>query len=244
MAAGIHRFVSSAALVAVGVLGCSNAQNVAPVADGATEPDTLTARDDTARDDTAVPGDTVSPRDTAAPVDLRDGAVVADTSPVPDTSAQPDGSTGDAAGISVTQVASAADLAAFLKAWCDYGVRCTRDYPTSVCDERRESAGPPEQYASEPLAWATACWRTLSCDGYAEDCIQDAAFATARSVPSRADLLGACWARDDECTGEHELSLMDCYWVMLLSEPMQPKLEACIAGACNQYRTCVQAVRQ
>jgi len=154
-----------------------------------------------------------------------------------------DGNAGDVVSIAVTQVASTADLDAYYKAWCDWDVRCSSSFPTSICDERRKSGGSPEQYASQPLAIATACWPTLSCDGYAEDCIQVAALATAQSVPSRADLLGACAKRANECTGEGQLQLMDCYFFMLLSEAMQPKLEACMALLCNQYRTCVTGLR-
>ena len=154
------------------------------------------------------------------------------------------GSMTDAGSISVTRVASAADLDAFLKAWCDCDVRCTSDFPIELCDERRNSLGNPELYAAEPLAAATACFPTLSCEKNADECIPVAAMATAQSSSSRAARLSSCAQRAEECTGEGELQLMDCYWFMLFSEDLQPRVEACWNLDCNQFSACVAGLRQ
>ena len=154
------------------------------------------------------------------------------------------GSVTDAGSISVTRVASAADLDAFLKAWCDCDVRCTSDFPIELCDERRNSLGNPELYAAEPLAAATACFPTLSCEKNADECIPVAAMATAQSSSSRAARLSSCAQRAEECTGEGELQLMDCYWFMLFSEDLQPRIEACWNLSCSQFRSCAAGLRQ
>jgi hypothetical protein len=154
------------------------------------------------------------------------------------------GSVTDAGSISVTRVASAADLDAFLKAWCDCDVRCTSDFPIELCDERRNSIGNPELYAAEPLAAATACFPTLSCEKNADECIPVAAMATAQSSSSRAARLSSCAQRAEECTGEGELQLMDCYWFMLFSEDLQPRIEACWNLSCSQFRSCAAGLRQ
>jgi hypothetical protein len=252
MVGGVYRVLSIACLFAVSGLACSDSRTAPPVADGATESDTAAASDAADASDAAGPGGREDSAILSDAGPAKDGTDRTDNLPATDSrwqdsadaAAVADGNAGDAASISVTEVASSADLDAFLKAWCDWDVRCSSSYPTSLCDERRRGMGGPELYASQPMAVATACWPTLSCERYAEDCIQVAAMATAQSVPSRAALLSSCAKRDEECTGEGQLQLMDCYWFMLLSEPMQPQLEACMVGPCTQYRDCVSSLSQ
>jgi hypothetical protein len=165
---------------------------------------------------------------------------VADGGNVPaDAAAVVDGKAGNASVNSVTQVASATDLDAFVKAWCDWNVRCSSNYPLSLCDERRRKIGEQAQFAATPLALATTCFTTLSCERYMEDCLQSAATATAQSTPSRAALLSACTKRERECTGEDQLQTRDCHWAMLFSESMLPSFEACMLGPCTSYYDCM-----
>ena len=183
-----------------------------------------------------------------ATLDGRDGGLPADAEP--DGSPNRDG--GDAApGPDATVAtdllrvtddpATEADVDAYLKAWCDWDVRCSSGFPLSICEERKGKMK-PEAYRAASLAADARCLASLSCDGYVEDCTVQVAQATAASEPSRAETLGSCSARSDECTGENQLDLLHCYTIMLLVDAVQPTVKACLAEACSQILSCLSTI--
>jgi hypothetical protein len=160
----------------------------------------------------------------------------------PPADASAPGSAGDAASLSPFRPATSVDIDAMLKAWCDWDVRCTSDYPVENCDERRASYSKPEAYAAGAMADLATCFATLSCDFYEDRCVGPVAMAIAKSTPSRSEFLGSCIDRAGECTGEDELDPLTCYWLTLSSDPVFPQIQACVAKPCSESLSCLRAV--
>ncbi len=144
--------------------------------------------------------------------------------------------------ISLSRTATAADVDAMLKAWCDWDVRCSSNFPTGICDERRAGWGQAKFYAAEALAALAACFPTLTCDDYEDRCLEPVATRIASASPSRSDFLGACWDLDKRCTGEGELNLIACFWLTMAADWVFPQVEACLAKPCSQTMSCMRAL--
>jgi hypothetical protein len=135
--------------------------------------------------------------------------------------------------------ATSADTDAMFKAWCDWSVRCTNDYPVENCAERRASMKKPAAYAASAMADLAACFATLSCDAYEDRCVGPVAFDIAKTTPSRSEFLESCDTRAGQCTGEGELSPLTCYWMTLSSDQVFPQMQACLAKSCDETMECL-----
>jgi hypothetical protein len=135
--------------------------------------------------------------------------------------------------------ATSADTDAMFEAWCDWDVRCTKNYPVENCAERRRSMTRPAAYAAGAMADLAACFATLSCDAYEDRCVGAVASDLAKTTPSRTEFQKSCDTRAGQCTGEGELSPLVCYWMTLSSDLVFAQVQACMAKPCDKTMDCL-----